>query len=155
MGRGRRRKLRSWRVCTDMSVGLLIADCHEPTREGLRAAFASTRIEVVGEAATPEETLQLVADSTSVEVLLLDVEWRRRSINDGVGLLRSVLDLRADLPTLMYSAYSWTQIIDTCRRVGARGYLVKGVDDRLLPEAVRVVHDGDGLWADQRAHWSV
>lgn len=136
----------SRRVHIDMSIGLLVADDHEPTRDGLRAMFASTDIEVVGEATTPEETRRLVANTASVEVLLLEVAWRGRAINDGVGLLSEVLSLRAQLPILIYSVYSWSKIINTCRRFGADGYLVKGTHDQWLPDAVWAVYGGGSFW---------
>lgn len=134
-----------------MSIALLIADDHELVREGLRCTFARTDIVVVAEAATTAEALRCAQDP-AVDVLLLDVGWRRgdaRSL-DGFDLLAEIRASRASLVILMYSIFDNADYVARCRRLGADGYLVKGADDRRLPAAVRAAYAGRPVWPVRR-----
>lgn len=137
-----------------MAIGLMIADDHELIREGLRAMFARGDITVVAEACKPCQVKPLARDP-SVGVVLLAVSWGRFHSEDGIELLRDIRVERLELPVLMYSVYESAALIERCRRLHANGYLVKGVDDQLIPGAIRAVCDGNRIWADQRRSWRV
>ena len=137
-----------------MSIGLLIADRHDLIRDGLRTMFAHSDITVVAEARKPWEVQPLVRDHV-INVLLLSVFWGRFRGEDGIQLLREIRVEHPELPILMYSVYDSISLIERCRWLRANGYLVKGVDDQLLPRAIRAVYDGDSAWADQRQEWRI
>jgi DNA-binding NarL/FixJ family response regulator len=134
-----------------LSIGLLIADDHELVRAGLRQAFARSDVVVVGEASTATEALSHALDSR-VQVMLLDVTWISQDEltlrNTGFDLLEQIRSLRPELPILMYSAHDEARYIGRCYRLGASGYLIKGVDDALLVNAVRAVSLGEQIWPD-------
>lgn len=135
-----------------MSIGLLIADDHELVRAGLRQTFACSDIALVGEASTLEATRQLARDAPA-DVVLLDISWpqsERAGGGDGFELLADIRAARAQLPILMYSIHERRDFVERCRRLGANGYLVKGIDDCRLVAAVRTVCDGGQLWPPAR-----
>lgn len=134
-----------------MPISLLIADDHELVRQGLRYTFAGTDIEIVAEAATPAEALRRARDP-GVDVVLLDVSWWRGVAGglDGFDLLAEIRALRPRVAVLMYSIFDRVECVERCRRLGGDGYLVKGIDDRRLPAAVRAAYAGRQVWPGQR-----
>jgi DNA-binding NarL/FixJ family response regulator len=134
-----------------MPIGLLIADDHELIRAGLRQTFARDGLRVVGEAATAEEALRFALDPAA-DVLVLDISWMNEdesSTDDrGLEVLRRIRRARPDIAILIYSMHDGRRYVERCRRLGANGYLVKGVDDRLLPSAIYAVHAGEQIWSD-------
>ena len=73
---------------------LWLVDDHEIVRRGLRELLeANTDLEVVGEAGTFDEAMQL-PDLDSVDVVILDV---RLPDGNGVDLCRDLRSLRPDL----------------------------------------------------------
>ena len=137
-----------------MSIGLLIADDHEMVRAGLRQAFARSDVVVIGEASTATQALTQALDFR-VQVMLLDISWishdELSSCDTGFDLLEQIRLLRPELPILMYSAQDGASYVGRCQRLGASGYLVKGVDDALLVNAVRAVSVGQQIWPDSIA----
>lgn len=125
-----------------MVITLLIADDHPLVREGLRQTFACTEIEVVGAASTVAEAWHS-ARSADANVVLLDLSWDREgretaaATHAGFALLEQIRAARPATAILVYSIYERADYMDHCRRLGADGYLVKGVDDRRLVTAVR------------------
>lgn len=139
-----------------MSIALVIADDHPVMRESLRTAFSVTDIEIIGEAATPSEALEQASDPR-VDVLLLDMHWsqgaEQDSEDEGIEILQAIRSTRPDLAILMYSAEDSTDCIARCYRLGADGYLVKGVDDARLTSAVRAVDAGTEIWPESLSPW--
>ena len=74
---------------------------------------------------------------------------------DGIEILREIRAEHPVLPILVYSVYASISLIEECRQFRANGYLVKGIDDHVLPRAIRAVYAGDSLWADQRQEWRI
>lgn len=131
-----------------MSITLLIADDHELIREGLRETFKGTDVTVIGEASTADGALRLALDQPA-DALILDISWMtgETKISDqGFEILKALRSARPNLAILMYSCHDAPGHIRRCRQLGANGYLVKGMDDRLLPHAVHDVIAGLGVW---------
>lgn len=150
----RLKRLHARPVYTDVHINLLIADAHALIREGLRAMFADSDIAVMAEAAVPRDVEPLARDP-AVDAVLLSVSWGTFRSEVGIEVLRDIRSERPGLSILMYSVYDWDDLIEKCRQSGANGYLVKGVDDRLLPKAIRAVYNGDFLWPGQRRKWRI
>ncbi len=131
-----------------MPIALLIADDHELVRAGLRQTFEGSDILIVGEASTASEALNAALDRY-VQVLLLDVSWVGSSVvsrTAGIDLLAQIRPARPALPILMYSSEAGPDYVESCRRLGANGYLIKGLDDGQLVTAVCAVHSGKQIW---------
>lgn len=134
-----------------MSIALLIADDHELVRDGLRQTFVCRGINVVGEASTVDAARRLALDE-AVDVMLLDLSWRQESpaAGDGFDLLGEIRVARPLMGIVVYSIHDRPDYIDHCRRLGANGYLVKGVDDRQLVTAVHAAYAGEQYWPLER-----
>lgn len=135
-----------------MAIAVLIADDHELVRAGLRGVLEGNGFSVAAEARTPLEVLTYALDPR-VQVVLLDLSWSScasATRDEGFELLREIRSMRTDLPILIYSVETGSECIERCRRAGANGYLIKGLDDAVLAIAVRAVHAGQQMWPNSQ-----
>ena len=135
-----------------MSIAVLIADDHELVRWGLRLVLLRNGFSVAAEASTPLEAVAHAMDP-DVQVVLLDLSWASCTNvgrDEGVKVLRAIRWARPSLAVLMYSVEARSECIERCRREGASGYLIKGLDDAVLAWAVRAVHAGEQVWPESR-----
>lgn len=120
-------------------IRVAIVDDHDLVRTGIRRILDSAGgIEVVGEAASGEQAIQLVRGSP-VDVALMDVnmpgmgglEATRRILasNTGTRIIILTVHAKAPFPTQLLNA-------------GASGYLTKGCASEELVQAIRQVNDG-------------
>jgi DNA-binding NarL/FixJ family response regulator len=116
---------------------VLLADDHAPTREDLRWALTRGGLSVCAEASDAAHAVQLALE-TKPDICLLDV----RMPGGGVA---AAWEIAARLPTtkvVMLSVSDEDSDLFSALRAGAVGYLVKDLDLRLLPRALRDVADG-------------
>jgi DNA-binding NarL/FixJ family response regulator len=116
---------------------VLLADDHAPTREDLRWALTRGGLSVCAEASDAAHAVQLALE-TQPDICLLDV----RMPGGGVA---AAWEIAARLPTtkvVMLSVSDEDTDLFSALRAGAVGYLVKDLDLRLLPRALRDVADG-------------
>jgi len=116
---------------------VLLADDHAPTREDLRWALTQGGLSVCAEASDAAHAVQLALE-TSPDICLLDV----RMPGGGVA---AAWEIAARLPTtkvVMLSVSDEDTDLFSALRAGAVGYLVKDLDLRRLPRALRDVADG-------------
>jgi DNA-binding NarL/FixJ family response regulator len=129
-------------------IRVLIADDHPVVRQGLRTYLGVQEdIEVVGEAVDGAEAVSL-AESLAPDVLLLDLKM------PGIGGLAVLRELRErDVPAraLVLTSVSERDQVLPVVRAGAAGYLYKDVDPQALVQAIRAVHDGHVLFAQEAA----
>jgi DNA-binding NarL/FixJ family response regulator len=120
-------------------IRLLMADDHPIVRAGLQRIVAEhPDMQVVGEAASGEELLQLLG-RVEADVLLLDISMPGPPFLD---LLRSVRDEWQQLRVLVLSTHPEDQYAVRALRSGAAGYLTKEHSPTELAEAVRRIHRG-------------
>jgi DNA-binding NarL/FixJ family response regulator len=125
-----------------MTIRLIIADDHEVVRSGLKSLFAGADIEIVGEAASGDEAIRLVA-TTSADVVLLDI---RMPDGDGLSALSRLKLDRPDLPVLMLSTYDNPTYVARAVALGACGYVLKGSSREKMIEAIRTAAAGQNAW---------
>lgn len=122
-------------------IKVLLADDHAIVRRGLIAVLnAEADLEVVGDAATPQEAV-LLARSTSPDVVLLDLQFGvgQERGTDVVPALRAV----ASQPSvLVLTTYDNDQDVIAAMDAGAAGYLLKDSPAEELAAAVRRAHGG-------------
>ncbi|MFF2412718.1 response regulator [Streptomyces sp. NPDC058092] len=127
-----------------MTVRVVLADDQPLVRSGLRVLMADhSDLEVVGEAATGAEAVQLVSD-TSPDVVVMDI---RMPGMDGIEATRLITAGPATTRVLVLTTFDEDDHIYGALRAGASGFLVKdmALDDILA--AIRVVAAGDALIA--------
>ena len=103
-------------------IRILIADDHAIVRAGLKQFIADQPdMTVAGEASTGTEAVQLVRD-TQFDVVLFDISMPDRN---GIDTLKTLRQIRPELPVLMLSGFAEDQYAVNLLRAGAAGYLNK------------------------------
>ena len=123
-------------------VRVLIADDHPVVRFGLKSMLdLHPRIEVVGEAATGTETLE-VAERTLPDLVLLDL---RMPDPDGIKVC-AILKSRTPAPAVLFlTSYADHKTVLEATQSGADGYLLKTLSDEDIPSAILAVADGGSV----------
>ncbi|MET7932359.1 response regulator transcription factor [Streptomyces sp. NPDC005322] len=127
-----------------MTVRVVLADDQPLARSGLRVLMADhSDLEVVGEAATGAEAVQLVSD-TRPDVVVMDI---RMPGMDGIEATRLITAGPATTRVLVLTTFDEDDHVYGALRAGASGFVVKdmALDDILA--AIRVVAAGDALIA--------
>lgn len=121
-------------------VKVLLVDDHQMVRQGL-VFFLSTQpgIQVVGEAETAEEGLQLVA-ARQPDVVLMDVVLPALS---GIEALQMIHAEHPEIDVIMLSSFVDTDKVIQAIEAGAAGYLMKDVDPDELASAIHAARRGD------------
>jgi two-component system, NarL family, invasion response regulator UvrY len=121
-------------------IRILIVDDHAILRAGVREMLADEEdLQVVGEAGSAEETLQLLNNGTEVDVVILDVTLPGQS---GIDLLKTLRRDRPDLQILVLSMHPERSFAVRLMRAGANGYVPKMIVPEELVRAVRAVGSG-------------
>jgi len=124
---------------TNGRIRVLIADDQRPTRQGLKALLAlSPQVEVVGEAADGQESVDLVAECHP-DVVLMDVHMPVPALSgaegmDGLEATRRIKRLWPEVRVVvltMSSAYRTAALA-----AGADAFLVKGCPSEALRAAI-------------------
>jgi len=121
-------------------IRVMIVDDHAILRAGVREMLQDEEdLQVVGEAGSAEETLQLLNGGTEVDVVILDVTLPGQS---GIDLLKTLRRDRPDLQILVLSMHPERSFAVRLMRAGANGYVPKMIVPEELVRAVRAVGSG-------------
>ncbi len=129
-----------------MTVRVVLADDQTIVRAGFRALLdLSDDLEVVGEAATGQEALD-VTRATRPDVVLMDI---RMPVLDGLEATRRIIGdpLLGDVRVLVLTTFEVDEYVFEALRLGASGFLLKDVEPDDLRAAIRVVAAGQSLLA--------
>jgi DNA-binding NarL/FixJ family response regulator len=130
------------------TIRLLVADDHALFREGLQALFSTTPgIEIVGEAASGEETVAL-AEALLPDIILMDINMPDV---DGIQATRRVLRSNQTIGVIMVTMLEDDAALFSAVRAGARGYVLKGAHHEELLQTVRAVANGQVLFGPSTA----
>jgi DNA-binding NarL/FixJ family response regulator len=124
-------------------IRVLLADDHPITLAGIRYFFRNAAdIEIVAEASSGQETLELV-ERFHPNVVLLDVEMADIS---GIEVVERLQQQKSPVRCLMLSGYEDVQYVRNALAHGAWGYLTKNESPERIVEAVRGVAVGRRGW---------
>lgn len=120
-------------------IRILVADDHAIVRRGLRQIVADeSDMEVVGEAQTPQEILDL-ARQEEWDVIVLNISMPGRG---GFEALKALKQTHSKRPVLVLSMYPEDQFAVRAFRAGAAGYMTKESAPEELVQAIRKVVRG-------------
>ncbi len=122
-------------------ISIMLVDDHAIWRGGVRSMLEDSEFKVVGEASSGVEAV-VVAKEVQPEVILLDI---RMAGGDGLDALQA---LKKELPktsVVMLTTYDNPTFMARAVVGGAAGYLLKGIEQQELLQALRAVAGGELL----------
>ena len=120
-------------------IRVLLAEDHKIVRDGLKGILAATSdIQVVAEAATGDEALQL-ARANDYDVAMLDMSMPGLS---GIDLIKRIKTEKPALKMLVLSMHGEQQYAARALKAGASGYLTKDSAAEQLVSALRKIAGG-------------
>lgn len=143
---------------------ILIADDHPVFRKGLRALLASMQdVELVGEATTGEEAIRL-AEQLQPDVILMDLQMPGGggSVQDpltappetsfpqrrgGLPAIRQIVQTSPHIRILVVTMFQDDDSVFAALRAGARGYILKDMDDEDITRAILAVGRGEAIFS--------
>lgn len=129
----------------DARIRVAVVDDHPLFRDGVvNTLNASEEFVVVGQAASAEDAIRLVAEFEP-DVLLLDMMLP----GGGIEALDAIASGGSRTKVVMLTIVDNDETVAGAFRKGARGYLLKGTGGNELKEAVRLVARGESYVSPQ------
>jgi two-component system nitrate/nitrite response regulator NarL len=120
-------------------IRVVLADDHPIYRDGLARSLADAGdIEVVGQAADGDQAVALAAELRP-DLVILDVSMPK---GGGLGALARIMQMAAPPPVAMLTASEADDDLMQAIKLGAMGYLLKGVGASELISLVREIAAG-------------
>jgi two-component system, NarL family, response regulator DevR len=123
-------------------IRVVLVDDHQMVRVGLKTLLEGfPQMQIVGEAATAAEALEVVSQSKP-DVVLLDIR-----LPDGSGLevCRQLRKAQRGLRVLMLTSYYTDDIVMDAIEAGAEGYLLKEINADFLVRSIQEVLEGKSI----------
>lgn len=123
---------------------IIIADDHAFYREGVKVMLSCMpTVEVIGEALTGEEAVQLAA-TLQPDLVLMDIKMPDMN---GIAATRAILQTSPHIAILMVTMFDDDESVFAAMRAGARGYLLKDARHDDLHRAVTAVSRGEAIFS--------
>lgn len=119
---------------------VLVVDDHPMVREGIRSMLAG-ELDAWAEAGTGQEALQRLLD-LKPDLVLLDVQLPDM---DGLTVLQRIKTLSPTTSVLIVTMHDNPGYVQQAVKLGAAGYVLKGISRRELLAAVRAVCEGEAV----------
>ena len=120
-------------------IKVLLVDDHELVRMGIRSLLEDvTGIDVVGEASSGEEAVQMVK-KLHPHVVLMDVKMPGMG---GLEAIKRILRVDKTTKVLAVTVYGEEPYPSRVLQAGAVGYLTKGADMQEMVQAIKTVSSG-------------
>ena len=127
---------------TTTRIRVLLCDDHELVRRGLHALLdADLTLDVVGEAASADEAVEMAATLTP-DVVVMDVRMPGRS---GIEACRDIRSAREETRVLMLTSFADDEALFTAIMAGASGYVLKNIRGTALVDGIHQVARGRSL----------
>ncbi|MGN6561379.1 MAG: response regulator [Thermomicrobiales bacterium] len=128
----------------DETMTVLIADDHPIFRKGLRALLGSQPLlRLVGEATSGGEAVRLAAELCPT-VMLMDLQMPG---GDGLTAIRQIVADRPESRILVVTMFEDDDSVFAAMRAGARGYVLKDMDDDEIVRAILAVGHGEAIFS--------
>ncbi|HEY8051515.1 MAG TPA: response regulator transcription factor [Steroidobacteraceae bacterium] len=122
-----------------MSIRVVLADDHAIVRQGLRLLLEKEQIEVVGEASTGVEAIEVIRESLP-DVAVLDYEMPQLG---GLGVLTEMPRISPKTRSIILTRHMEEPYAIEALRAGARGYVLKTQAGNDMVAAVKHVQCGE------------
>lgn len=129
---------------TSLPLTILIADDHPLFRKGLRALLATVpQVQVVGAAASGAEAVHL-AEQLQPNLVLMDLQMPG---GDGLTAIRQIVAAHPNIHILVVTMFEDDDSVFAAMRAGARGYVLKDMDDDEMIRAILAVGHGEAIFS--------
>lgn len=122
-----------------MPIRAVVADDHPIVRQGLRLLLEKEQIEVLGEASSGLEAIELIRQSLP-DIAVLDYEMPQVG---GLGVLTEMPRISPKTGSIILTRHMEELYAIEALRAGARGYVLKTQAGNDLVGAVQAVHRGE------------
>ena len=120
-------------------IKIAVVDDHPLFREGVMRSLSDiAEFEMVGEGGSRDDAVRIVRDLCP-DVMLMDISMP----GNGLEAIREALDQCPELKIVMLTVSETSEDISKALRLGAKGYVLKGVGSRGLADVVRTVAAGE------------
>jgi DNA-binding NarL/FixJ family response regulator len=127
-----------------VTVRVALADDQPLLRAAFKGIIDSTPdLDVVGEASTGQEAVELVRQ-TRADVVLMDIRMPDMDGLTATRLITADEDL-VEVSVLIITTFELDEYVFQALRAGASGFLGKGVGPQELIDAIRIVNSGEAL----------
>jgi DNA-binding NarL/FixJ family response regulator len=131
-------------MMSDNALGVLIVDDHPIFRRGLRALLASyAGLRLIGEATSGPEAVRLAAELRP-DLILMDLQMPG---GDGITAIRRITAVQPVSRILVVTMFDDDESVFAAMRAGARGYVLKDMDDEDLGRALLAVGNGEAIFS--------
>ena len=129
---------------TSLPLTILIADDHPLFRKGLRALLTTVpQVQVVGAAASGVEAV-LLAEQLQPNLVLMDLQMPG---GDGLTAIRQIVAAHPNIHILVVTMFEDDDSVFAAMRAGARGYVLKDMDDDEMIRAILAVGHGEAIFS--------
>jgi Response regulator containing a CheY-like receiver domain and an HTH DNA-binding domain len=120
-------------------IKIAVVDDHPLFREGVMRSLSDIpEFEMVGEGGSRDDAVRIVRDLCP-DVMLMDISMP----GNGLEAIREALNQCPELKIVMLTVSETSEDISKALRLGAKGYVLKGVGSRGLADVVRTVAAGE------------
>jgi NarL family two-component system response regulator LiaR len=127
-------------------IRVITIDDHQVVRGGIKYALLDCDdIELVGETQEGEDALRL-CEQVRPDVVLMDLMMPGM---DGVETTVAIRERFPQVQILVLTSYHDKDLVPRAMQAGAIGYLLKGVSNQDLVEAIRAAHAGQPVLAKE------
>lgn len=121
------------------TIRVAVVDDHPIFREGVASCLMDIGgYDIVGKGGSCEDALA-IAQQANPDVMLLDISLP----GGGLNAVASILDRRPAQKIIILTVSESHSDIATALKLGAKGYVLKGVGSRMLSEILRAVQGGE------------
>jgi len=125
-------------------IRVIAVDDHQVVRGGIKYALLDyDDIELVAEAHSGQDAVRLCQQARP-DVVLMDLMMPGM---DGVETTRAIREQCPEVQILILSSFHDKDLVPRAMQAGAIGYLLKGVSNQDLVEAIRTAHAGEPVLA--------
>lgn len=137
---------------TNEPISVLIVDDHPVFRKGLRTLLsAMPTMTLAGEASNARDAIRL-ADQLQPDLVLMDLQMpdpdgKSSGGSGGLTAIRQIVTMSPHIRVLVVTMFEDNDSVFAAMRAGARGYILKDMDDEGMARAIIAVGNGEAIFS--------